>query len=386
MLTYANAIFCGRQENPRLPLHFPTLLANPRMGSAKPPTHLSAHLNHPALARCCCLESAVTYLCCNDRFGVVSTCAPLLRVSPGLASTPIAQLMASSGIIYTADPSKAFGRAGSATATASTSTSTSFCSAGDGNDDDDVAPAAVGSACTEESCDAGASSTGCATYTLPPNVGNTTLQTVEGGGGADSQKGATTEAVAEAMVDTNEPCDPAEAHQHSLVLSGRRVWVVSPVVGWASVWAETGQKILRPAAEIEEEERAAKEKGGMGIGGLPGPAGPSEVEMGMGKGKPGKGLSDIMLALGISGKAGGSVKAGGAGGEQAWEGEEDWGGGLKAGGGIQAGLGKVRSGAEETSEVVGGFCCMGLGVVTFVDIGMARSSGHPFVPDLIYFC
>ena len=44
---------------------------------------------------------------------------------------------------------------------------------------------------------------------------------------------------------------------HPLVLSGRRVWVISPVVGWASVWAETGQNILTPAGTGDREEEAA---------------------------------------------------------------------------------------------------------------------------------
>lgn len=44
-----------------------------------------------------------------------------------------------------------------------------------------------------------------------------------------------------------EASDIVHPSKHPLVLSGRRVWVVSPVVGWASVWSETGQSILTPA-------------------------------------------------------------------------------------------------------------------------------------------
>lgn len=51
--------------------------------------------------------------------------------------------------------------------------------------------------------------------------------------------------------------------EHPLVLSGRRVWVVSPVVGWASVWSETGQSILTLAGvDLDGKGRGNGENNG----------------------------------------------------------------------------------------------------------------------------
>lgn len=181
---------------------------------------------------------------------MVSPCAPLLRVSPDLASTPVAQLTPLSGIIYTADPSRAFGRAGSAVAT--------------GVDSVDVGSSAFGKSADDVPV-AGA------TGEVPPSPTSSSLLPGHGISTASpapvdaAEMAAAAVAAAEAtavyeQAGPPEPCEPCDAHLHSLVLSGRRVWVVSPLVGWASVWNETRQKILRPAAEMEAEERAAREK------------------------------------------------------------------------------------------------------------------------------
>eukprot|EP00904_Undaria_pinnatifida_P004471 jgi/Undpi1/14024/HiC_scaffold_9.g03675.m1 len=65
----------------------------------------------------------------------------------------------------------------------------------------------------------------------------------EGAGGEKVQKGGEGEEVEEEQEEDAEVDHPS---LHPLVLSGRRVWVISPVVGWASVWAESKQSILTP--------------------------------------------------------------------------------------------------------------------------------------------
>ncbi|CAM9237819.1 unnamed protein product [Choristocarpus tenellus] len=53
-----------------------------------------------------------------------------------------------------------------------------------------------------------------------------------------------------------------EVHGEDLVGSGWQVWVVSPVVGWASAWTEDGQRILRPVCVFPHPAGSAT--GGMG--------------------------------------------------------------------------------------------------------------------------
>lgn len=310
-------------------------------------------------------------------------------MSPNLGSMPIAQLTSSSGIIYTADPSKAFGRAASnstpagisiedhnnALAVAAAAAAAVIASSAEekekGNnakkdrcvvDGSDVENGA-GEACPQSS-----SPVPPVVQPSLPNPGNpTSLSGAEDISAALSAAAAAAAAVTAAEFAAgevggydeaamSEPCEPGEAHKHPLVLSGRRVWVVSPVVGWASVWAETGQKILKPAAEIEAEERAKLAKSGSdklaeaGVG-----LGAGGIEPGAASGAAGKALSDYMLALGISGKTGGVKGTPEGGGAQGLGAGGGWGvteltagggvgevGGGGGSGGAQAGVGQVR--------------------------------------------
>ncbi|CAM9404183.1 unnamed protein product, partial [Sphacelaria rigidula] len=272
----------------------------------------------------------------STQYGVVSPCAPLLRVSPDLGSMPIAQLTSSSGIIYTADPSKAFGRAASNATPAVTLVD-------DKNDALAAAAAAVADVSSVENketekkskkdhcavdgsdgengagkvCSPSSSSVPLVVQPSPPNSSNpaspsntedipTAVSAAAAAAAAAAAEFAAGEVGGYDGTAMSEPCEPGEAHKHPLVLSGRRVWVVSPVVGWASVWAETGQKILKPAADIEAEERAKLAKSGCdklteaGVG-----LGAGGIEPGAGTGAAGQALSDYMLALGFSGKTGG---------------------------------------------------------------------------------
>lgn len=161
------------------------------------------------------------------RYAVVSPCAPLLRVSPDLASTPVAQLTSSSGIIYTADHSKAFCRAVSA-----------------------GAEGTVKNSPTPPQPTAGCSSLATAASAMPATVSS------------GLSKSAKSPSELQVL-----PSPYEREHEHPLVVSGRRVWVISPVVGWASVWAETGQKILKPAIAgsdvgVGEEKQDAGVEGG----------------------------------------------------------------------------------------------------------------------------
>lgn len=159
------------------------------------------------LKRCCPLSRP-------GRYVVANPCAPLLRVSPDLASKPVAQLTTASGTICAVDAAEVYARLRGI--------------------DPDRETAKSGCKDTREGNE-GAMEESVATPSSPPAA-------------------ATEPATCSSSSSLPPPSSSGSHHEHPLVLSGRRIWVISPVVGWASVWAETGQYILRPEGEDEKKE------------------------------------------------------------------------------------------------------------------------------------
>lgn len=192
----------------------------------------------PSLSRAYVLEQRSIDV---PRYSVVCPCAPLLRVSPDLDSTPVAQLSFSSGIVYTADPSRSFGSCPApAAATAATTACEPHLAPPTAPAFDVTAAMAAPKSAAEES----GSSPGKAAAEAAANPPKSQPL-------APAVKSEKEEETPAAAAASQHPW--AHPSEHPLVLSGRRVWVISPVVGWASVWAETEQRILTPAG-IEEAE------------------------------------------------------------------------------------------------------------------------------------
>lgn len=214
---------------------------------------------------------------------VVAQCAPLLRMTPDLDSMPGAQLSVSSGRIFTADPAKVFGTTTTITTTTTTTTSAAEAAAAAAA----LTPGSAETATTTASPKTGeeegegegegegtpsgeATAAAAASESLPPDEispssesspSHSPKETV--GVATRTESGAAVVAAAAAADVANEK-NPGG---HPLVLSGRRVWMISPVVGWASVWAETGPSILTPAVSGDSEEDAGGggEKGAKGV-------------------------------------------------------------------------------------------------------------------------
>lgn len=157
---------------------------------------------------------------------------------------PVAQLTPSNGTIYTAKPTRAL----------STRRCTSKTSAGPSATTIPTTATAAEttihqvSSPTTQSPDGkvltAVSSSGTEPTGVITNV--TAIATSSGSDGAKKEQELLPSKPV-TVASGEEASEMVHPSEHPLVLSGRRVWVVSPVVGWASVWAETGQSILTPA-------------------------------------------------------------------------------------------------------------------------------------------
>lgn len=133
---------------------------------------------------------------------------------------PVAELKPSSGIIHTADFSKAFVN------WCPTTVDPTAMSATDGSVDSAEMP--TPKAATTDPARAPATGTPSPDY--PDELNAPTVN--EGVG--ETKKGV-----------------PSDPRTHPSVLADKRVWVVSPVVGWASVWAFPKHRNLIPA-DVED--------------------------------------------------------------------------------------------------------------------------------------
>lgn len=140
-------------------------------------------------------------------------------------------------------------------------------------------------------------------------------------------------------------------HEHPLVLSGRRVWIVSPVVGWASVYAETGQKIL----ELEVEgRREGKGEGadGEGSGGPGGSRGNAFITKYKAMHKKGSAIqaNPLLNAMASTITAGAALAGAGAGAGKKLVADA----GKAAGGGGQSNGGVGGGKSQDVEAVEGG--------------------------------
>lgn len=204
---------------------------------------------------------------------MVNPCAPLLRVSPDLDSTPVAQLSSLSGTIYTADPLKAFGRSPTTTAAAAatpalTTNGTNKDISGETGAGDSTSPVASPGLTADVRLVAGTVEAHASAEETGLIDDGSSDRALSGKAGVTA-KNSSSDAVRVRTVESEGAGQTARGQnpsqhpsQHPLVLSGRRVWVISPVVGWASVWAETGQNILTPAGiEDSDDGKGSIEKG-----------------------------------------------------------------------------------------------------------------------------